>query len=98
MKIKTVAFINLICIFNSCQILDVLLPTVIEEYLDFFLSFYSIPSGDPEKEKGSRLKWLNTICRDKWSKENICIAQPSNQSIDFLNNDYTELKWIKTMG
>ena len=35
------------------------------------LSFYKIPSGDSEKEKKRRLKWLNAIHRDKWSeKEN----------------------------
>ena len=35
------------------------------------LSFYRIPSGDWEKEKERRLKWLNAIRRDKWSEEEI---------------------------
>ena len=35
------------------------------------LSFYRIPSGDSEKEKERRLKWLNAIHRDKWSEEEI---------------------------
>ena len=39
------------------------------------LSFYRIPSGDSEKEKEHRLKWLNAIHRDKWSEEEIRNAQ-----------------------
>ena len=35
------------------------------------LSFYRIPSGDSEKEKERKLKWLNAIHRDKWSEEEI---------------------------
>ena len=33
------------------------------------LSFYRIPSGDSEKEKERRLKWLNAIHRGKWYEE-----------------------------
>ena len=33
------------------------------------LSFYRIPSGDSEKEKEHRLKWLNAIHRGKWYEE-----------------------------
>ena len=40
-----------------------------------FLGLYGIPSGDLEKEKDRRLKWLNAIHRDKWSEEEIRNAQ-----------------------
>ena len=40
------------------------------------LSFHRIPSGNSEKEKERRLKWLNTIHRDKWSEEEIRNARP----------------------
>ena len=35
------------------------------------LSFYRIPSGNSEKEKERRFKWLNAIHRDKWYEEEI---------------------------
>ena len=35
------------------------------------LNVYRIPSGDLEKEKERRLKWLNAIRKEKWSEEEI---------------------------
>ena len=35
------------------------------------LNVYRIPSGDLEKQKERRLKWLNGIRKDKWSEEDI---------------------------
>ena len=93
---QNIVFINLICVQlipDSCCA-----PTCSTKRIPVSsLSVHNITSGDPEKKKDSRVKWLNTIYRDKWSEEKICIVQPINQPIDFLNNNYTGLKQTKNI-
>ena len=67
---QNIIFINLICaevIPSSCCALGCSNRRIPGSSL----SFYRIPSGDSEKEKERRLKWLNAIHRDKWSEEEI---------------------------